>query len=115
MTSTCEVQVSLAREPYIEGKLVTQVQCSYPGCTESMLGGIVVSFLDRDGVHCRGFCSELHAIFELAEIAARSVGSGEVVSLVRRHLAGEVLDGNAPEDIDSDVDRILGEDSGPAA
>lgn len=112
MTPTCEVYVDLAREPRIEGKLVTPVNCSYPGCTEDMLNGIIVAFMDRDGVHCRAFCSEMHATFVLAELAAHQVGclgdgEGLVTDMVRRHLAGEVLHGSSEEEIDADVDRTL--------
>ena len=50
MTPTCEVLVDLCREPRIEGNLVTPVNCSYPDCTEDMLFGIVVAFMDKGGV-----------------------------------------------------------------
>ncbi len=120
MTPTCEVYVDLGREPHIEGKLVTSVSCSYPGCTEAVLNGIVVAFMDMGAVKCRAFCSELHALFILAELSARDLeclGDGEdlVTDMVRRHLAGEVLDGSSQEEIDSDVNRTLGGGSEPAA
>ena len=58
--------------------------------------------------------------FVLTELAARDLGClgdgvAQVTDMVRRHLAGEVLDASSQEEIDSDVDRTLCSGSEPAA
>ena len=112
-----EVFMHAGRHARIEGSIALPPGCEYPTCTDTSLNGIVVTFINGKQLEHRAYCCELHAAFALLELAqgdlsgagaAEGTASKCITKMVARSLAGEPVTDKRQDDIDGEVDRILG-------
>lgn len=112
-----EVFMHADRHAHIEGRMILPPGCEYPTCSDTSINGIVVTFINGKQLEHRAYCCELHAAFALLELAQRDlagdgasegVASDCIAKMVARSLAGEPITDTSQDDIDGDVDSILG-------
>lgn len=117
MQETAEVLMHAGRHAHIEGRVVLPPGCEYPTCGDTSINGIVVTFINGEQLEHRAYCCELHAAFALLEIAQRDItGDGApqevaadcIAEMAARSAAGEPMTAMSQDDIDGEVDRILG-------